>query len=300
MTPPFFILFMKNIASLILVFFLLMACSSEKNETHGPKARWICLSKQYNEILAALDLESNLVAVDLSSVNPKSIQAIPKVGYHRALAIEPILSFKPTLVIHDNNIAPEGVKDQLIELGVPMVAFQSKGTSVSTTYDLIREMGDYFQVKERAASLVAKMKKELLEAKQDVALYHDIPRVLVLHFGRAKNHYLMVTEKSPAAEVVKLAGGKLCIPGDKAMKMVSSEIIASSNPEVVLITDFGYDRFKNNQGSVVELPGLETTSAYKNQRIYRINEYELMYFGTTLGAQVKKVSSLIHQPAQRQ
>jgi iron complex transport system substrate-binding protein len=285
---------MKYFLPVLIALLLIFSCASEKKETKNT-VRWICLSKQYNEIISALNLEKNLVAVDLSSVNPRSIQKIPKVGYHRALAIESILAFNPTLVIHDNNIAPETIITQLNTMDVPMVTFKSDGKSLNSTYELIREMGAYFHVPVRANNLVKRMKDSLKKAKEEVILSNPKPKVLVLHYGRAKNHYLMVTEKSPAAEVVKMAGGQLCIPGEKAMKLVSSELIASYNPEVVLITDFGYDRYKNKKGSVDEIPGLESTAAFKNKRIYRINEYELMYFGTNIGTQVTKVTSLIHQ-----
>jgi iron complex transport system substrate-binding protein len=51
----------------------------------------------------------NLVGVDYSSTYPPEIKQVPTIGYHRALSAEGILSLKPTLIIHDNNIGPDNM-----------------------------------------------------------------------------------------------------------------------------------------------------------------------------------------------
>jgi iron complex transport system substrate-binding protein len=126
------------------------------------------------------------------------------------------------------------------------------------------------------------------------ASFSDQPSVLIIHYGRAKNHYLLVTEKSPAAMLVKMAGGTLSMPGEKNMKLLSSELLAQSNPDVILITDYGYDRLaKKNE--LTTLPGILETNAAKNKRIYRINEFDVMYFGVNSAKQIGILQSLIHQ-----
>lgn len=280
--------------SIAFLLFVLAACNAEKKEENNTADRWVCVSKQYNEIIAALGLTSKLVAVDLSSVNPSSIKDLPKVGYHRALATESILSFEPSLFIHDNNVGPDHVMKQLAELKIPMKAFTSEGKDLESTYDLIMEMGTYFKCKKKAMAIVRKMKTDIAQVVKEGQIFTDQPTVLIIHYGRAKNHYLLVTEKSPAAMLVKMAGGKLSMPGEKNMKMLSSELLAQANPDVILITDYGYDRLaKKNEMNT--LPGISETNAAKNNRIYRINEFDVMYFGVNSAKQIGILQSLIHQ-----
>src|SRR6185295_1972797 len=96
---------------------------SNKEQQQERVERIVCLSKQYNEIIYALGAEKDLVGVDLSSTYPPAIKKVPTVGYHRALSTEGILSTKPTLIIHDNNVGPEQVMDQMTKLKIPMKVF---------------------------------------------------------------------------------------------------------------------------------------------------------------------------------
>ena len=101
--------------------------NEDKKKDH--EERIVCISKQYSEIIYALGAEEDIVAVDVSSTYPPEIKDLPTIGYHRALAAEPILSMKPTLILEDNNIGPEHVVTQLKDLKIPMKQFgQYKNT----------------------------------------------------------------------------------------------------------------------------------------------------------------------------
>jgi iron complex transport system substrate-binding protein len=93
--------------------------------------------------------------------------------------------------------------------------------------------------------------------------------------------------------MVEWAGGQMAIDKSGMQRMASPEIIAKSNPDVILMTEFGYDRL----GSVEQaktLPGVAETDAAKNNRIYRVPEHELMYFGPDTGQNVIEVARIIH------
>src|SRR3982750_442234 len=118
---------MKKYLSLCLL--VLVGCGrfGAREENHESEARIVCLSKQYNEIIFALGAQKDLVGVDVSSTYPPEIKTVPTVGYHRALSTEGILSTKPTLIIHDNNVGPEQVMEQMTKLKIPMKGFDTKG-----------------------------------------------------------------------------------------------------------------------------------------------------------------------------
>jgi iron complex transport system substrate-binding protein len=78
-------------------------------------------------------------------------------------------------------------------------------------------------------------------------------------------------------------------------RMTSPEMVAQANPDVILVTDYGFDRLGGSLDQVKALPGVETSNAAKNNRIYRIEENRLMYFGPRTGENLEKVAGLIHQ-----
>ena len=264
----------------------------------GPQ-RIVCIGEEYNEMIYALGAESNLVGVDYSSTYPPQIKQLPTVGYHRALSAEGILSLHPTLILSDNNIGPDNVVPQLQALGVPMKTFQAKDDSIEGEKALLREMGAFFHKEQRAAELCAQIDREMAAAEIAVKQYKTTPRVAVIHFGRASNVYLLVGnggggDAGTAGTMVQLAGGQMAIQQRGMQRMVSPEIIAKSNPQVILMTEYGFDRLGGMEQAKA-LPGVAETDAARHNRIYRVPEHELMYFGPDTGENIIQLAKLIHQ-----
>lgn len=264
----------------------------------GPQ-RIVCIGQALNEIIYDLGAQGSLVGVDLSSTFPPAIKNLPNVGYHRALSAEGILSLKPTVIIHDNNIGPENVVRQLQELQVPMRTFQAKADSIDGLKALMREMGAYFRKEQRAEELCGKIDRDMAAAAAAVKKYPDHPRVGVIHFGRASNVYLVVGsggggDAASAGRMVEWAGGTMAIQKRGMQQMTSPEIVAESNPDVILVTEVGFDRLGSIEAAKT-LPGVAETNAARNNRIYRVPEHELMYFGPNTGQNIIELAKLIHK-----
>ncbi|WP_143304760.1 heme/hemin ABC transporter substrate-binding protein [Chitinophaga vietnamensis] len=286
---------MKNVYTILLATAaMLTACGRFGNHSdHADSTRIVCLSKQYNEVIFALGAEKNLVAVDLSSTYPPAIRQLPTVGYHRALSAEGIIAQRPTLVIHDNNIGPEQVMRQLEALKIPMQTFADSVYTIEQDKAMIRQLGAYFKRSSQADSLCNILDKEMSTALTNAKAYTDTPKVVIIHFGRAMNIYLAITQKSIASRLVQWAGGVIPVGGDRGMQQLSAEMIAKADPDVILLTDFGYDRLGSIQ-AISELPGVAGTKAARNQRIYRVEEHDMVYLGPRTGANVLALQKLIH------
>jgi len=147
--------------------------------------------------------------------------------------------------------------------------------------------------------LCAKIDRGMASAAEAAKQYKDTPRVAVIHFGRASNVYLIVGnggggDASTAGRMVEMAGGKMAIEKRGMQQMTSPEIIAQNNPQVILMTEYGFDRL-GSADQAKTLPGVAETDAAKNNRIYRVPEHELMYFGPDTGENIEKLAKLIHQ-----
>ncbi|MEI6899127.1 MAG: ABC transporter substrate-binding protein [Bacteroidota bacterium] len=288
---------MKSKYLFIIIAVLFFSCGrfGNKDEKQNHPRRIVCISKQYSEIVFALKAQKDIVAVDVSSTFPPEAKKLPTVGYHRALSIEAILAMKPTLILQDNNIGPEHVVRQLNDLKIPMKNFGHYQNTISGTDSLIHEMGSWFHQEKQADSLCGKLNNDMKTALEAAKHYKTPVKVLVIHFGQASNVYLVMTRKNVAARMVEWAGGTMAVEDEKGMKQISPEVVASSDPDVILLTDFGYDRLGGAPEKIRELPGVSSTRAWKNHRIWRIEEHDLVYLGPRTGQNVLLIQKLIHQ-----
>jgi iron complex transport system substrate-binding protein len=287
---------MKRLLLLLLcsgAFFSLSCARFHNAPTEARDARYVVISPIYNEIIWALGAQDKVVGVDLSTTYPPEVKNVQTVGYHRALSAEGILSLHPTAVIHDNNIGPPQVVQQLQQLNIPLQTFTAKNDSIDGAKALIREMGAYFHKESRAEELCNKLDTERTASLVQVKHYSDHPRVAVIHFGRASNVYLVVGkggggDGGGVSQMVELAGGEMALENRGMQRMESPEIIAKANPDVILLTNYGYDRLNGSLDQIKALPGVATSNAAKNNRIYRIEENVLNYFGPRSGETSRK------------
>jgi iron complex transport system substrate-binding protein len=295
---------MKRILPILLLSAALasaVGCGRFSNQANEAKSeRLVVISQIYNEIIWALGAQDKVVGVDLSSTYPPDVKKVQTVGYHRALSAEGILSLHPTAIIHDGNIGPPQVVEQLKGLGIPLKTFDAKNDSLEGTKALIREMGAYFHKEQRAEELCRTLDSQLAASLERVKQYADHPRVAVIHFGRASNIYLVVGrggggDGGAASQMIEWAGGEMAIDSKGMQRMESPETIAQANPDVILVTDYGYDRLGGSLEQIKALPGVATSNAAKAGRIYRVEENELMYFGPRSGENIEKVAAIIHQ-----
>jgi iron complex transport system substrate-binding protein len=292
-----FLLFGVLFATLLLS----LSCQRFSNPAAGVKdERYVVISQVYNEIIWALGAQDHVVGVDYSSTYPVEVKKVQTVGYHRALSAEGILSLHPTAVIHDGNIGPPQVLEQLQGLNIPMKTFTAKNNSIDGTKALIREMGDYFHQEQRAEELCRQLDSQTAASLESVKKYNDHPKVAIIHFGRASNVYLVVGrggsgDGGAASQMIEWAGGQMAIEAQGMQRMTSPETLAQANPDIILVTDFGFDRLGDPVPEIKALPGVGTSNAAKNDRIYRIEENLLMYFGPRTGENIEKVAGIIHQ-----
>ena len=155
-------------------------------------------------------------------------------------------------------------------------------------------MGAYFNKKKTADSLCKQLDADMQKALAKGKTYSDTPKVVIIHYGRASNVYLTVTKNSVAGKMVQWAGGKIPIGGEGRMqRMTSPEVLAKANPDVILMTGVAYDKLGSME-KIKDLPGVGSTNAARNDRIYRIRNADMIYLGPRTGQNVLEFEKLIH------
>jgi len=293
---------MKKIILFVLPLTLLVtACGRFGNhEIDGKKdMRIVCLSKQLTEYVFALGKGHNIVAVDLSSTYPDSAKLLKTVGYHRALSPESIISMNPDLVIHSNDIGPENVLPQITKAGLNIKAFGGANT-IDSAKLLLTQLGKFFGVETKADSLVKVLDAGIARAADSLKALgiKDSLKVMIIHFGLRNNNYFVMSGRNGVGDkMIRLAGCSPATYDGKGAREMSPEAVALANPDIIIATDFGYDRMGSMDKFITSVPGVALTNAGKNKRIVRFEEHDLIYFGPRTGDNVIKLISLLHNPA---
>ena len=94
--------------------------------------------------------------------------------------------------------------------------------------------------------------------------------------------------------MIKLAGGKTVKYDAKGARQISAEAVATSNPDIIIATDFGYDQMGSMDKFIAGVPGVALTNAGKNKNIVRFEEHDLIYFGPRSGENIIKLMNLLH------
>lgn len=284
-----------RLVSITIASLCIISCGrfGEKNKDHSASQRIVCVSKQLNEIIFAVGGDTALVGVDISSTYPAEAKKLTTVGYHRALSGEGIISLQPTVVWHDGNIAPDHVIEQVKKVGIPLREFHA-GPTIDSTKLLIMQVAAEFHNEEAGKKLCAKLDRDMALLDSARRSYSDTPRVLIIHFGQAANKYFVMNRRGVAHQMLEWAGAINAADTAQRWRDLSAEVIAMAQPDIILATDFGFDL----QGTVEKfktLPGISLSPAAKNNRIYRIEEHDLVYLGPRTGENVLKIMQLIHK-----
>jgi iron complex transport system substrate-binding protein len=286
---------MKRIGIIALISILLFSCDrfGDKKKENNNKQRIVCVSKQLTEIIFAVGGDTALVGVDISSTYPPQAKKITTVGYHRALSGEGIISLDPTVVWHDGNIAPQQVIDQIKKVGIPMREFKG-GATIDSTKMLIMQIASEFHNKKKGKEICDKLDSDMAKLDSARKSYTDKPRVLIIHFGQAANKYFVLSRRGVPQQMLEWAGAENAADTAQRWKDLSAEVIATSQPDVILATDFGYD-LRGSIEKFKSLPGISLSPAAKNNRIYRIEEHDLVYLGPRTGENVLRIMKLVHK-----
>lgn len=293
---------MKKIMLAALPFLLLMsACGRFGNrQVDGTKdMRIVCLSKHLTEMVFALGKGHDIVAVDLSSTYPDSAKLLKTVGYHRALSPESIISMNPDLVIHSNDIGPENVLPQITKAGLNIKAFGGANT-IDSAKLLLKELGKFFGTESKADSIIKKMEEGIAKAGDTLKALHikDSLRVMIIHFGLRNNNYFVMSGRNGVGDkMIRLAGCTPAVYDGKAAREMSAEAVALANPDIIIATDFGYDRMGSMDKFISSVPGVSLTNAGKNKAVVRFEEHDLIYFGPRTGENIIKLINLLHPSA---
>ena len=253
-------------------------------------AKIVSTNGTISEILAALDMEDQLVGVDVASTYPASLQSKPKIGHNRDISAEGILALGPDMVLGIHDVLPENVAGQLEASGVKLNLFEHT-YSVAGAKQLIRTVADSVAQPAKGDSLLQVLENDLALADSIVAQYAQKPKVLFI-YARGAGTMMVAGQETQLDEMIKLAGGVNAAQGFTDFKPLTSEALVAANPDVVLLFDSGLSSLGGIDG-LLAVQGMAQTNAGKNKKVVEMDGQYLTGFGPRLGKAIKELAEKI-------
>ena len=274
---------------------LVAACGGSSEAQVDAVERIVPVDGDLAEIVFALGLGDQVVATDLSATYPPEADALPQIGYQRALTAEPIAAVDPTMVLATDLAGPPETLDQLRELGIPVVVIERQLT-LDGPAAKIRAVAETLNADERGEELVAELDDDIDAALDAAADVEERPRTLVLYL-RGEQVQLIFGEGSGFDEVLPAVGAvdvaaELDI-GETAQ--LSAEAIVRAAPDVLVVTESGLESVGGVDG-LVSIPGIARTPAGRDRRILAYEDQYLLGGGPRFGRLLQDLVADLHPP----
>lgn len=284
---------MKTSIQILFMVFLLASCGENKKqteeklqETEIQQDRIISLNGSITEILAALEYNTQIVGVDVTSSYPESIKNVAKdLGHVNKVSIESIMELKPTLVLGLVNEVSEDLKKQLTDAGVNVQLITLKH-SIDGSKEMIQEVAKAVK-NENYNKLLTTIDTEI----KDVTVLENKPKVLFI-YARGAGMLMVAGTDTPIDEMIKLAGGQNAITEFSDYKPLTPESLLANNPDYILLFDTGLQSVGGVDG-VLKIDGIAQTNAGKNKKIIAMDGQLLSGFGPRVGKGVKELNQLL-------
>jgi iron complex transport system substrate-binding protein len=253
--------------------------------------RIVSIGGSVTEILYALGVGGEIIATDTTSVYPREALALPKVGYMRTLAAEPIVALTPDLVIAVDHAGPRKILDQIAAAGVPVVIVSDRPTAEGVAAK-IAEVAKAVGADARGEGLAAGIAKAFARIK--AVLAEDQARPSVLYILSAVDGAPLAAGQNTAADgMIALAGGRNALTGFEGYKPLSPEAAVTANPDYVVVAEHGLSTLGGIEG-VATRPDLGLVPAVKEGRVLVLDANYLLGFGPRAATAAAELAAHLH------
>lgn len=235
--------------------------------------RVVVLGGSVAEVVAALGAEALLVGRDTTSTWPESLQALPDVGYVRALSAEGVLSLAPDLILAEPDAGPPPVIEVLKAAGVRYETIPGAPTAEGVL-EKIAATAAALERPAEGAALVAAVKAGF--AALPPAPAAPLPALFVLSVQGGQ--VMAGGEGTSGAGILALAGAQNAATGFQGWKPMADEAILAAAPQAIVMMD-REGELTITPEMIAAHPALGQTPAAQEGRIVAMDGMFLLGFG---------------------
>lgn len=260
-------------------------------------ARIVTLGGAVTEIVFALGLGDQVVAVDASSDFPARVTELPQVGYYRTLSAEGLLSLQPDLILGTEASGPPPVIDLLRRAGVRVELIDDAYGPAQIPVNIER-IADALGVPERGAELAARVRS-------------DFERVAEIREGSASGLSAMFIwnrdgpglqvagSETGAHTMLEVAGLRNAGSALQGYQPFNAEAMLIANPDVLIVPSTtaeglgGIDR-------ILGMPSVASTTAARTGNVVVVDLQAFIGFGPRAGRTLVQVLEDAQRPESSQ
>lgn len=249
--------------------------------------RVVALGGAVTETVFALGQGDRLVARDTTSSFPPEAQALPDIGYVRALSPEGVLSVHPDVILAEEGAGPPETLEILRAAGIPfhdIPAAQDGAAVIARIEAVARALG----TPEAAAPVLEDLRADLAQLKgatDGIAQPRRVMFILSVQGGRV----MAAGQDSGADAMLRMAGAQNAVTGFTGYKPLTDEAITRAAPEVIVLMDRGgadpedASAHGASDAALLALPAISTTPAARDGALVRMDGLYLLGFGPRTG-----------------
>jgi iron complex transport system substrate-binding protein len=264
------------------------------NSLSDKPERIVSLAPNITEILFALGLEDQIIAVSGDSDFPIEAGNKEKVGTFWQPNTEAILAMKPDLLVTLSFEQQRRVAESLGRLGYPVLTLEIN--RIEHLFTAIEKIGDVTNRSPDAEKLIKDIKDELNECRLNL----DNKRTKVLWVIQIEP--LRIAGRSTFLnELIELAGGVNAIgPTIQQYPAIGTEELLSCDAEAIIHSAMGKENIDEQQFTAErfwsKMPNLP---AVKNKRIYVLESDSILRLGPRIADGVRQIAYILHQNIKR-
>jgi iron complex transport system substrate-binding protein len=238
--------------------------------------RIISLGGSVTEIAVALGAEARLVARDTTSNFPASIDALPDVGYIRALSPENVLALAPHMIIAEGDAGPPEAVDVLKSAGIPFLLMPEANGPDGIAPKITAVAQALGKVDE--GKILAETVSAGVEAAKARAAAVAAPKRVLFILSLTGGRVMAGGEGTEAEGIIQLSGGVNAGTGFQGYKPMTDEAVIAAAPDVVLMMDREGDMAVADAEALAH-PALAETPAGRAGAVVRMDGMLMLGFG---------------------
>jgi len=234
----------------------------------------VALANGAGEIISAMGFKSILIGRDIASTD-KDLKSVPIVTSGHQVVAEKIIALTPDLVIVDKSTGPQSALDALAVAGIRVVTTPEAWT-LGDMPAKVGAIADAIGAPASGAALNTALNSSLEKLQESP----EKSRVVFLYLRGGSSIYLIGGKGSGADSLISAVGaldvGAATLTNP--FSAMTSELLASLNPDVILVMTKGLQSVGGVSG-LVQLPGIAQTAAAKKRRVIAVDDSLLLSFG---------------------
>ena len=240
--------------------------------------RLITAGGTISEIVYELGFGDQIIATDITSTYPKSLQELPSIGYRNQIKAEGIFALGPDEILIEEGYLTEDVLTQLKASGLPVNVFQ-KPADLTESKELIRKLGKHFGKEDRAEELMAALEADLEQLDRNRT---DQNPSAIFVMARGPETVFLAGEETFASELFQMSGLNSVATGFKDYIPLTPEALIKYDPDHIVLFESGFQLLGGLEG-ISKINGIQQTKAFKNNNIHAFDGLYLSGFGPRLG-----------------